>query len=115
MNISDVPTGEVKLLYSIDEGMRICCSRKLLGNLQAYLNESGFGYTNVAVEVPGTVNICDFVEISVNGSNMKELLQTVKTFLNTAGITFTIDHHTIDEDGDENIILSLTNYSVFDR
>lgn len=112
--IAEYP-GEMKLLYSADEGMRICCSRKIISRIQPHLRNFGFECTDANIEVQGSTNIHDFIEVSVTGSNMKDLLHAVTTFLSSVGIIFSTDYHTVDDDGDEDISLNLTNYSVFDR
>lgn len=115
MNTPNVFSGDIQLSFSSDDGMTICCSRRIAAKVNAALLHNGIKCTETAVEIPGTKNIHDFLSLTVESKNISELLNILTSLLDSIGIFYTVEHHTVDDDGEENIQISLNNYSVFDK
>jgi hypothetical protein len=118
MSFSDVVSGDIQLHYSTDEGIHICCSRKIALKLNEVLLGHDLKCSDATIAILGKPNMHDVIELTVvECSNIKEVLDIITSFLSSAGIIYSTDYHTIDDDddGDESIQLTLNNYSVFDR
>lgn len=115
MNTPNIFSGDIHLRFSCDDGMTICCSQRIAAKVNTALLQNGIKCIDTAVEIPGTRNIHDFLTLTVESENISELFNIITSLLDSIGISHTKDNHTIGDDGEENIQISLNNYSVFDK
>lgn len=113
--MNSIPTFSAEIsLYSDDNlGLRVECSEKLLPDVTAALSSAGFKCGAATIEVPGTVNISNWVAVPVEGSDIAGAQAALKTWLASTGTAVAEEVHM--SPGEKHVKYNLLALSVFDK
>lgn len=102
---------EVSLEEDPSEGLRVECSEKHAELLRTALANAGFDCKNFVTVLNGTINIPDWVRVSVSGGTFEDMRNAALSSLREVGIT--VSESVVSGMRQKSVRLTLTNVSVF--